>query len=101
MLKKLSENDVFNHMTPQYIVDQLNRYVVGQDAAKKKVSIALRHRFIRKFVQGPLKDEITPKNILMMGPTGVGKTEIVRRLASILDVPFIKVEEMLNQLFVI
>ena len=92
MLKKLSENDLFKHMTPQYIVEQLNRYVVGQSSAKKKVSIALRHRFIRKFVQGPLRDEITPKNILMMGPTGVGKTEIVRRLASILDVPFIKVE---------
>ncbi|NBV28925.1 ATP-dependent protease ATPase subunit HslU [bacterium] len=79
-------------MTPRQIVEQLDRYVVGQQEAKKKVAIALRHRAIRKFVEGPIQQEITPKNILMIGPTGVGKTEIVRRLAHLIEAPFIKVE---------
>jgi len=85
-------NEVANLMTPQHIVQQLDRYVVGQSAAKKKVAISLRHRLLRKFVPQPLQQEITPKNILMIGPTGVGKTEIVRRLAQFIAAPFIKVE---------
>jgi len=88
---KLASHDE-NIMTPRQIVEQLDRYVVGQQEAKKKVAIALRHRAIRKFVEGPIQQEITPKNILMIGPTGVGKTEIVRRLAHLIEAPFIKVE---------
>lgn len=79
-------------MTPREIVAELDRYVIGQQQAKKKVAIALRHRALRQFVDEPLRSEITPKNILMMGPTGVGKTEIVRRIAKMLDAPFVKVE---------
>lgn len=77
---------------PHYIVQELNRFVVGQFAAKKKVALALRQRALRQFVEGPIRQEITPKNILMVGPTGVGKTEIVRRLATLIQAPFIKVE---------
>lgn len=93
--KMLSSNFVLDKdqiLRPKQIVDQLDRYVVGQKDAKKKVAIALRHRAIRKFVEGPIRQEITPKNILMIGPTGVGKTEIVRRLAHLIEAPFIKVE---------
>lgn len=79
-------------MTPREIVAELDRYVIGQDKAKKKVAIALRHRSLRQFVDQPLRSEISPKNILMIGPTGVGKTEIVRRMAKMLQAPFIKVE---------
>ncbi len=84
--------DNITSMRPAYIVQQLDRYVVGQSSAKKKVAIALRHRLLRKFVSGPIQKEITPKNILMIGPTGVGKTEIVKRLAKYISAPFIKVE---------
>ena len=79
-------------MTPQEIVSELDKHIVGQHGAKRAVAIALRNRWRRQQVQGPLKTEITPKNILMIGPTGVGKTEIARRLARLADAPFIKVE---------
>ncbi|MDR1334189.1 MAG: ATP-dependent protease ATPase subunit HslU [Holosporaceae bacterium] len=79
-------------MTPKQIVLELNRFIIGHDKAKKAVAIALRNRWRRQQVPSPLKEEILPKNILMMGPTGVGKTEIARRLAKLADAPFIKVE---------
>ena len=79
-------------MTPQEIVSELDRHIVGQHAAKRAVAIALRNRWRRQQVEAGLRAEITPKNILMIGPTGVGKTEIARRLARLADAPFIKVE---------
>jgi ATP-dependent HslUV protease ATP-binding subunit HslU len=79
-------------MTPQEIVSELDKHIVGQQGAKRAVAIALRNRWRRQQVEGALKHEITPKNILMIGPTGVGKTEIARRLARLADAPFIKVE---------
>ena len=79
-------------MTPQEIVSELDRHIVGQNAAKRAVAIALRNRWRRQQVPEGLRSEITPKNILMIGPTGVGKTEIARRLARLADAPFIKVE---------
>ena len=79
-------------MTPQEIVAELDKHIVGQNQAKRAVAIALRNRWRRQQVQGDLRAEITPKNILMIGPTGVGKTEIARRLARLADAPFIKVE---------
>lgn len=80
------------NMTPQEIVSELDKHVVGQDKAKRAVAIALRNRWRRQQVAEPLRHEITPKNILMIGPTGVGKTEIARRLAKLAHAPFIKVE---------
>ena len=80
------------NMTPQEIVGELDKHVVGQGKAKKAVAIALRNRWRRQQVEEPLRHEITPKNILMIGPTGVGKTEIARRLAKLADAPFIKIE---------
>ncbi len=79
-------------MTPQEIVSELDRHIVGQQAAKRAVAIALRNRWRRQRVDDKLRPEITPKNILMIGPTGVGKTEIARRLAKLADAPFVKVE---------
>jgi len=79
-------------MTPQEIVHELDKHIIGQDRAKRAVAIALRNRWRRQQVAEPLRHEITPKNILMIGPTGVGKTEIARRLAKLADAPFIKVE---------
>ena len=79
-------------MTPQEIVHELDKHIVGQSNAKRAVAIALRNRWRRQNVAEPLRSEITPKNILMIGPTGVGKTEIARRLARLADAPFIKVE---------
>jgi len=81
-----------SHMTPSEIVSELDKHIVGQDAAKRAVAIALRNRWRRQQVPEPLRQEITPKNILMIGPTGVGKTEIARRLARLAEAPFIKVE---------
>ncbi len=81
-----------SNMTPQEIVSELDRHIVGQHDAKRAVAIALRNRWRRQQVDEPLRSEITPKNILMIGPTGVGKTEIARRLARLADAPFIKVE---------
>jgi ATP-dependent HslUV protease ATP-binding subunit HslU len=78
--------------TPREVVSELDRYIVGQDAAKRAVAVALRNRWRRQRVEGELRDEIYPKNILMIGPTGVGKTEIARRLARLAEAPFLKVE---------
>ena len=78
--------------SPREIVSELDRFIVGQDAAKRAVAIALRNRWRRRRIEGPLRDEVTPKNILMIGPTGVGKTEISRRLAKLAGAPFLKVE---------
>mgnify|MGYP006195100203 CR=1 FL=1 len=79
-------------LTPSNIVEELNKNIVGQDAAKRAVAVALRNRWRRMQVPMPLRQEITPKNILMIGPTGVGKTEIARRLAKLANAPFIKIE---------
>ena len=81
-----------SELTPREIVNELDRYIIGQQAAKRAVAIALRNRWRRMQLDAPLRDEVTPKNILMIGPTGVGKTEIARRLASLANAPFIKVE---------
>jgi ATP-dependent HslUV protease ATP-binding subunit HslU len=81
-----------SQMTPQEIVHELEKHIIGQDEAKRAVAIALRNRWRRQQVEGPLRQEITPKNILMIGPTGVGKTEIARRLARLGNAPFVKVE---------
>ncbi|WEZ03521.2 HslU--HslV peptidase ATPase subunit [Bacillus subtilis] len=79
-------------LTPRQIVDRLNQYIVGQQNAKKAVAVALRNRYRRSLLDEKLKDEVVPKNILMMGPTGVGKTEIARRIAKLSGAPFIKIE---------
>ena len=79
-------------MTPKEIVGELDKYIIGQDEAKKSVAIALRNRYRRSLLSEEMREEITPKNILMMGPTGCGKTEIARRLAKLMDAPFVKVE---------
>ena len=79
-------------MTPKEIVHELDKHIVGQAAAKRAVAVALRNRWRRQQVSEPLRQEITPKNILMIGPTGVGKTEIARRLARLANAPFIKIE---------
>ena len=84
--------DFMKPLTPRQIVKKLDRYIVGQKNAKKAVAIALRNRWRRQQVEGKLRDEIMPNNIIMIGPTGVGKTEIARRLASLSNAPFIKVE---------
>ena len=81
-----------SEMTPREIVQELDKHIVGQDDAKRAVAIALRNRWRRQQVDDPLRSEITPKNILMIGPTGVGKTEIARRLAKLARAPFIKIE---------
>jgi ATP-dependent HslUV protease ATP-binding subunit HslU len=87
------EKDYFMHvLTPREIVSELDKYIIGQDAAKRSVAIALRNRWRRQQVPPELKDEIAPKNIIMIGATGVGKTEIARRLARLADSPFLKVE---------
>src|SRR5271163_3880602 len=78
--------------TPREIVSELDRYIVGQNAAKRAVAIALRNRWRRQQVADDLREEIYPKNIIMIGPTGVGKTEIARRLATLAHAPFVKVE---------
>jgi ATP-dependent HslUV protease ATP-binding subunit HslU len=81
-----------NELTPKQIVNELDKYIIGQDEAKKSVAIALRNRWRRKKVDEPIREEILPNNIIMMGPTGVGKTEVARRLARLAQAPFIKVE---------
>lgn len=81
-----------SHLTPREIVNELDKYIIGQAEAKRAVAIALRNRWRRMQLPQPMRDEIMPKNILMIGPTGVGKTEIARRLAKLADAPFIKIE---------
>jgi len=81
-----------SHMTPREIVQELDKHIIGQNAAKRAVAIALRNRWRRQQLDDDLRNEVTPKNILMIGPTGVGKTEIARRLARLANAPFIKVE---------
>ena len=79
-------------LTPAQIVAELDRYIIGQSDAKRAVAVALRNRFRRQLLPEEMRGEVVPKNILMMGPTGVGKTEIARRVAKIVDAPFVKVE---------
>lgn len=79
-------------LTPREIMRELNRYIIGQDEAKRAVAIALRNRYRRAQLDEDIRNEISPKNILMIGPTGVGKTEIARRLAKLVNAPFVKVE---------
>ena len=81
-----------NGLTPKQIVEKLDQYIIGQEKAKKAVAIALRNRERRFHLSEDIRDEVAPKNILMMGPTGVGKTEITRRLAKLVNAPFLKVE---------
>ncbi|EOS7913861.1 AAA family ATPase, partial [Enterococcus hirae] len=78
--------------TPRQIVNELDQYIIGQQAAKKSVAVALRNRYRRLQLDEKMQQDITPKNMLMIGPTGVGKTEIARRLAKIVNAPFVKVE---------
>ena len=95
MMKSLANEPValnLNNLTPPQIVEELNRYVIGQKDAKRMVAIALRNRWRRQQLSPDLRDEVMPKNIIMIGPTGVGKTEIARRLAKLAEAPFIKVE---------
>src|SRR6187399_1444250 len=81
-----------NYLTPRQIVEELDKYIIGQHEAKRNVAIALRNRWRRMNARADIKSEIVPSNILMIGATGVGKTEIARRLAKIADAPFVKVE---------
>ena len=90
--KKSEKNSFVSSLSPREIVSELDRYVVGQNKAKRAVAIALRNRWRRQALTGDLKDEVLPKNILMIGPTGVGKTEISRRLSKLAEAPFVKVE---------
>src|SRR5262249_24803511 len=79
-------------LTPHEIVRELDKYIIGQDNAKRSVAIALRNRWRRQQVTGSMREEIMPNNIILIGPTGVGKTEIARRLAKLAGAPFVKVE---------
>src|SRR5437870_6233103 len=79
-------------LTPRQIVKELDRYIVGQDAAKRAVAVAIRNRWRRQQLPAELRTDVTPKNIIMIGPTGVGKTEIARRLAQLIGAPFLKIE---------
>ncbi len=90
--KKIENSSITTALSPREIVSELDRFVVGQNKAKRAVAIALRNRWRRQSLEGDLKDEVLPKNILMIGPTGVGKTEISRRLSKLAEAPFVKVE---------
>src|SRR6478609_7576135 len=81
-----------DNLTPRRIVAELNRYIVGQDAAKRAVAVAIRNRWRRQQLPPELRKDVTPKNIILIGPTGVGKTEIARRLAELVGAPFLKIE---------
>ena len=87
-----SETSIGSSLSPREIVSELDRFVVGQNKAKKAVAVALRNRWRRQALKGEMKNEVLPKNILMIGPTGVGKTEISRRLSKLAEAPFVKVE---------
>ena len=87
-----SDSSKVSALSPREIVSELDRFVVGQNKAKRAVAIALRNRWRRQALTGDMKDEVLPKNILMIGPTGVGKTEISRRLSKLAEAPFVKVE---------
>ena len=89
---KAKENSKVSALSPREIVSELDRYVIGQKEAKKAVAVALRNRWRRQALSDEMRDEVLPKNILMIGPTGVGKTEISRRLSKLAEAPFIKVE---------
>lgn len=91
-LRKLTVKSKETELTPREIVAELDKYIIGQEAAKKAVAIALRNRYRRRKLPPDLADEIAPKNILMIGPTGIGKTEISRRLAKLTYSPFLKIE---------
>ena len=92
--RKNSKKNEFlvSSLSPREIVSELDRFVVGQNKAKKAVAVALRNRWRRQALKGEMKNEVLPKNILMIGPTGVGKTEISRRLSKLAEAPFVKVE---------
>ena len=91
--KNSKDNEsLVSSLSPREIVSELDRFVVGQNKAKRAVAIALRNRWRRQALTGDMKDEVLPKNILMIGPTGVGKTEISRRLSKLAEAPFVKVE---------
>ncbi|SVD26838.1 uncharacterized protein METZ01_LOCUS379692, partial [marine metagenome] len=90
--KKNSCNELVASLTPKEIVEELDKFIVGQNKAKRAVAIALRNRWRSQQLSEDIRDEVAPKNILMIGPTGVGKTEIARRLAKLANSPFIKVE---------
>ena len=90
--KDTDDHSIVSSLSPREIVSELDRYVIGQKAAKRAVAIALRNRWRRQALKGDMKDEVLPKNILMIGPTGVGKTEISRRLSKLAEAPFVKVE---------
>ena len=90
--KKTEKNSLVSSLSPREIVSELDRFVVGQNQAKRAVAIALRNRWRRQALKGEMKNEVLPKNILMIGPTGVGKTEISRRLSKLAEAPFVKVE---------
>ena len=87
-----SETTIGSSLSPREIVSELDRFVVGQNKAKRAVAVALRNRWRRQALKGEMKNEVLPKNILMIGPTGVGKTEISRRLSKLAEAPFVKVE---------
>ena len=89
---KKKESSMVSALSPREIVSELDRYVIGQKNAKKAVAIALRNRWRRQALEDQMREEVLPKNILMIGPTGVGKTEISRRLSKLAGAPFIKVE---------
>ena len=90
--KQKEEASLVSSLSPREIVSELDRFVVGQNKAKKAVAVALRNRWRRQALKGEMRNEVLPKNILMIGPTGVGKTEISRRLSKLAEAPFVKVE---------
>ena len=89
---KREETSLVSSLSPREIVSELDRFVVGQNKAKRAVAVALRNRWRRQALKGEMKNEVLPKNILMIGPTGVGKTEISRRVSKLAEAPFVKVE---------
>jgi len=91
-MTRVEEFNMEEDLTPQRIVEELDKYIIGQQKAKRAVAIALRNRYRRKRLSEDLREEVIPKNILMIGPTGVGKTEIARRIAQLVKAPFLKVE---------